>query len=148
MTTIRCSQRNSTLQLNNKINNNYEEVSSSCSNVRWRQDVSWFNVILCRYLQELISLISPTLLMNAISIFRGQLSSNQSPKAMSLRFLLNIYFGFFMSIINWARYISPYIEVFLKDLLELNIFLYMYLFQFSTLRSPNQFLLFCCLHKK
>lgn len=72
-----------------------------------------------------------------------QLSSNQSPKAMSLRFLLNIYFGFFMYIINWARYISPCIQVFLKDLLKLNIFLYMCLFQFSTVRSPNQYS-FCC----
>lgn len=48
-----------------------------------------------------------------------QLSSNQSPKAMSLRFLLNIYFGFFMYIINWARYISPCIQVFFKGFIKI-----------------------------
>ena len=40
---------------------------------------------------------------------------------LSLRFPLNIYIGFFMSIIRWAHHLSLFEHIFLNDSLEVNI---------------------------
>ena len=53
-----------------------------------------------------------------------------------------------MPIISWAHYISLREYVFLNDLFTRKYPSPLVPFKFSTLRSPNQLLLFYCLHKK